>query len=59
MEKTPDRDVESHLRQSIGREWQEEAAEDEMLTELLRKRRSISRDESSSWFIVGSVFAQR
>ena len=39
MEKTPDRDVESHLRQSIGREWQEEAAEDEMLTELLRKRR--------------------
>jgi hypothetical protein len=39
MEKTPDRDVESHLRQGAGREWLEEAAEDEKLTELLRRRR--------------------
>ena len=39
MEQTPDRDVESHLRQGAGREWLEEAAEDEKLTELLRRRR--------------------
>lgn len=39
MEQTPDRDVESHLRQGAGREWLEEAAEDENLTELLRRRR--------------------
>jgi hypothetical protein len=39
MEKSPDREVESHLRQGAGREWLEEAAEDEKLTELLRRRR--------------------
>ena len=39
MEQTPDRDVESHLRQGAGREWLQEAAEDEQLTELLRRRR--------------------
>ena len=39
MEQTPDRDIESHLRQGAGREWLEEAAEDEQLTELLRRRR--------------------
>lgn len=39
MERTPDRDIEAHLRQGAGREWQEEAAEDEKLTELLRRRR--------------------
>ena len=39
MEQTPDREVESHLRQGAGREWLEEAAEDEQLTELLRRRR--------------------
>jgi hypothetical protein len=39
MERTPDRDVESDLRQGAGREWLEEAAEDEKLTELLRRRR--------------------
>ena len=39
MEQTPDRDVESHLRQGAGREWLEDAAEDEQLTELLRRRR--------------------
>jgi len=39
MEQTPDRDIESHLRHGAGREWLEEAAEDEKLTELLRRRR--------------------
>jgi len=39
MEQSPDRDIESHLRQGAGREWLEEAAEDEKLTELLRRRR--------------------
>lgn len=39
MEERPDRDVEDHLRQGVGREWIEEAAEDEKLTELLRRRR--------------------
>ncbi|MET0696830.1 MAG: hypothetical protein ABWZ58_05325, partial [Acidimicrobiia bacterium] len=39
MEQTPDRDVESHLRHGAGREWLEDAAEDEQLTELLRRRR--------------------
>jgi hypothetical protein len=31
--------METHLRQGAGREWLEEAAEDERLTELLRRRR--------------------
>jgi len=31
--------MEEHLRQGPGREWREEAAEDEQLTELLRRRR--------------------
>jgi hypothetical protein len=34
-----DREIEEHLRQGAGREWKEEAAEDEQLTELLRRRR--------------------
>ncbi len=34
-----DREMEEHLRQGAGREWREEAAEDEQLTELLRRRR--------------------
>ena len=34
-----DREMEEHLRQGAGREWIEEAAEDEQLTELLRRRR--------------------
>jgi hypothetical protein len=39
MEQTPDPDIESHLRQGAGREWLEDAAEDEKLTELLRRRK--------------------
>jgi hypothetical protein len=39
MEKRPDPEIEAHLRQGAGREWLEEAAEDEKLTELMRKRR--------------------
>ena len=39
MSETPDREVEEHIRQGAGREWLEEAAEDEQLTELLRRRR--------------------
>jgi len=35
----PDREIEAHLRQGAGREWLEEAAEDEQLTELMRRRR--------------------
>ncbi len=35
----PDREIEEHLRQGAGREWLEDAAEDEQLTELLRRRR--------------------
>jgi len=34
----PDPDLASELRQGAGREWAEEAAEDERLTELQRKR---------------------
>jgi len=34
-----DREIEEHLRQGAGREWKEEAAEDEQLTELMRRRR--------------------
>lgn len=43
-DETPDRDLASELRQSAGREWAEEAAEDERLTETLRKRRSELKD---------------
>ncbi|MGH8913342.1 MAG: hypothetical protein ACRDZM_02375 [Acidimicrobiia bacterium] len=35
----PDKEIEAHLRQGVGRDWVEEAAEDEQLTELLRRRR--------------------
>lgn len=38
-ERQPDPDLASELRQSAGREWNEEAAEDERLTELHRRRR--------------------
>jgi hypothetical protein len=34
----PDRDLASQLRQTAGREWVEEAAEDERLTEVMRQR---------------------
>ncbi len=39
VDREPDPDLASELRQSAGREWAEEAAEDERLTELHRKRR--------------------
>ena len=57
MEQTPDRDVESHLRHGAGREWLEEAAEDEQLTELLRMRRldlsGTSPPVGSPWSVCG------
>jgi hypothetical protein len=37
--KQPDPELASELRQGAGREWNEEAAEDERLTELHRRRR--------------------
>lgn len=43
-EHEPDPDLAAELRQSAGREWAEEAAEDERLTELLRRRRTPLRD---------------
>ncbi|MGH8873204.1 MAG: hypothetical protein ACRDWS_14670 [Acidimicrobiia bacterium] len=39
MDERPDGEIEAHLRQGAGREWLAEAAEDEQLTELLRRRR--------------------
>jgi hypothetical protein len=39
MDERPDREIEEHLRQGAGREWLEDAAEDEQLTELMRRRR--------------------
>ncbi len=39
MNTNPDPDLAAELRQGAGREWAEEAAEDERLTELLRRRR--------------------
>jgi hypothetical protein len=39
MEQRPDPEMEAQLRHGAGREWIEEAAEDEQLTELLRRRR--------------------
>jgi hypothetical protein len=39
MDERPDPELEAHLRHSAGREWVDEAAEDEKLTELLRRRR--------------------
>jgi hypothetical protein len=39
-ESPPEPDIEAALRQGAGRDWAEEAAEDEQLTELLRRRRA-------------------
>jgi hypothetical protein len=39
MEKRPDPEIEAQLRHGAGRDWIEEAAEDEKLTELMRRRR--------------------
>ena len=46
MEREPDPDLASELRQGAGREWVEEAAEDERLTELLRRRRQTLGDQA-------------
>jgi hypothetical protein len=44
-ERQPDPDLGSELRQGAGREWTEEAAEDERLTELQRRRRMTLSDQ--------------
>lgn len=48
MENRPDPDpnLASELRQGAGREWAEEAAEDERLTELQRRRRLTLTDQA-------------
>ncbi|HET8739659.1 MAG TPA: hypothetical protein VFO17_07990 [Acidimicrobiia bacterium] len=42
----PDPDLASELRQGAGREWNEEAAEDERLTEIHRRRRLSLGDQA-------------
>jgi hypothetical protein len=42
----PDPDLASELRQGAGREWDEEAAEDERLTEVHRRRRLSLGDQA-------------
>ncbi len=42
----PDPDLASELRQGAGREWNEEAAEDERLTEVHRRRRLSLADQA-------------
>jgi hypothetical protein len=42
----PDPDLASELRQGVGREWNEEAAEDERLTEVHRRRRLSLADQA-------------
>lgn len=43
---TPDPHLASELRQSAGREWTEEAAEDERLTEVHRRRKLTLADQA-------------
>lgn len=45
----PDPNLASELRQSAGREWSEEAAEDERLTELQRRRRLTLSDRAKEF----------
>ncbi|HXV71014.1 MAG TPA: hypothetical protein VEB69_06375 [Acidimicrobiia bacterium] len=45
----PDPDLASELRQGAGREWSEEAAEDERLTELHRQRRLTLADRAKEF----------
>jgi len=45
-ETQPDPNLASELRQGAGREWSEEAAEDERLTELYRLRRLTLADQA-------------
>jgi hypothetical protein len=48
-ERQPDPNLASELRQGAGREWTEEAAEDERLTELHRRRRMTLTDLAKEW----------
>lgn len=45
----PDPNLASELRQSAGREWNEEAAEDERLTEVQRQRRLTLSDRAKEF----------
>lgn len=45
-EREPDPGLGSELRQGAGREWSEEAAEDERLTEIQRRRRLTLADQA-------------
>jgi hypothetical protein len=45
----PDPNLASELRQGAGQEWTEEAAEDERLTELHRRRRLTLADQAKEW----------
>jgi hypothetical protein len=49
----PDPDLASELRQGAGREWSEEAAEDERLTELHRQRRLTLTDRAKEFVYRG------
>lgn len=48
-ERQPDPNLASELRQGAGREWAEEAAQDEKLTELHRRRRMTLADLAKEW----------
>jgi hypothetical protein len=48
-ERQPDPNLASELRQGAGQEWNEEAAEDERLTELHRRRRLTLADQAKEW----------
>lgn len=49
IERQPDPNLASELRQGAGREWSEEAAEDERLTELHRRRRLTLSDRAKEF----------
>jgi len=49
IEREPDPNLASELRQGAGREWAEEAAEDERLTELHRERNLTLSDQAKGW----------
>jgi hypothetical protein len=48
-DRQPDPNLASELRQGAGREWSEEAAEDERLTELHRRRRLTLSDQAKEF----------
>lgn len=53
-ERENESDLESELRQTAGREWAEEAAEDESLTELMRRRRLTLADQTREALSIGA-----